>query len=49
VEDAEALYSEFAAFGLVNLHPIEEKPWGMKEFAIIDPHGNLIRIGQEIE
>jgi catechol 2,3-dioxygenase-like lactoylglutathione lyase family enzyme len=49
VEDAEALHSEFVSLGLVNLHPIEVKPWGMKEFAIIDTHGNLIRIGQEIE
>jgi catechol 2,3-dioxygenase-like lactoylglutathione lyase family enzyme len=49
VEDAESLYAEYSALSLPNLHPIEEKPWGMKEFAFIDPHGNLIRIGQEID
>ncbi len=49
VSDVQALHNEFAALGLPRLHPIEEKPWGMREFAIIDPHGNLIRIGQEIE
>jgi catechol 2,3-dioxygenase-like lactoylglutathione lyase family enzyme len=49
VDNAEALHAEFAASGLKNLHPIEDKPWGMREFAIIDPHGNLIRIGQELE
>lgn len=49
VDDAEALYSEYVGAGLPDLHPIEEKPWGMKEFAFIDPHGNLIRVGQEIE
>jgi catechol 2,3-dioxygenase-like lactoylglutathione lyase family enzyme len=49
VEDAEGLHAEYTALGLPNLHPIEEKPWGMKEFAFIDPHGNLIRIGQEID
>jgi catechol 2,3-dioxygenase-like lactoylglutathione lyase family enzyme len=49
VSDAEALFNEYAAAGLANLHPIEDKPWGMKEFAFIDPHGNLIRIGQELE
>ena len=49
VDDADALYAEFLAAGLPDLHPMEDKPWGMKEFAIIDPHRNLIRIGQEIE
>ena len=49
VTDVQALYDEYAAIGMPNLHPIEEKPWGMREFALIDPHGNLIRIGQEID
>ncbi len=49
VEDAESLYKEFVAAGIPKVHPMEEKPWGMKEFALIDPHGNLIRIGQEME
>lgn len=49
VDDARALHAEFAAKNIPNLHPIEEKPWGMLEFALIDPHNNLIRIGQEIE
>ncbi|WP_031500987.1 bleomycin resistance protein [Bryobacter aggregatus] len=49
VSDAVALHAEFTGLGLTNLHPIEEKPWGMREFALIDPHGNLIRVGQEIE
>lgn len=49
VDDARALHEEMAAMNLPNLHPLEEKPWGMLEFALIDPHGNLIRIGQEIE
>lgn len=49
VDDADAFYAELAAAGLQNLYPIEDKPWGMREFAIIDPHGNLIRIGQELE
>jgi catechol 2,3-dioxygenase-like lactoylglutathione lyase family enzyme len=48
VDDAEGMHQELLALGVPNLHPVEEKPWGMKEFALIDPHGNLIRIGQEI-
>ena len=26
----------------------EDKPWGMREFAVWDPSGNLLRIGQRI-
>lgn len=25
---------------------LERKPWGMLEFAVVDPDGNLLRIGQ---
>ena len=49
VDDAVGLHAEYARAGIPDLHPVEEKPWGMKEFAFIDPHGNLIRIGQEID
>jgi hypothetical protein len=28
---------------------LEDKPWGLREFAIVDPDGNLLRIGQVIE
>jgi hypothetical protein len=27
---------------------LEDKPWGLREFAILDPDGNLLRIGQAI-
>lgn len=54
VFDVESIYR---AFGLANLpsrgipriDPLENKPWGMREFAIVDPDGNLIRIGQVLE
>ncbi|ADZ70147.1 bleomycin resistance protein [Polymorphum gilvum] len=41
----DALYEEFRAAGVPRLGPYEIKPWGMKEFHIIDPHGNLLRFG----
>lgn len=47
-EDAPALFYEFATAGLTSMQPMEDKPWGMREFAFLDPHGNLIRIGQAI-
>ncbi len=34
------------------IHPngkLEDKPWGMREFAIVDIHGNLLRIGQSLK
>ncbi len=28
--------------------PLEEKPWGVKEFAILDPDNNLLTFGETI-
>jgi catechol 2,3-dioxygenase-like lactoylglutathione lyase family enzyme len=49
----DALSAEIAALGLPDhgiprFHPAEDKPWGMRELALIDPDGNLIRAGREI-
>ena len=32
-----------ASKGVPRLEPLEEKPWGLREFAVIDPDGNLLR------
>ncbi|MCU0801964.1 MAG: VOC family protein [Rhodobacteraceae bacterium] len=50
--DIRALSAEWAALGLPatgvpRFMPVEEKPWGMAELALVDPDGNLIRAGQE--
>jgi catechol 2,3-dioxygenase-like lactoylglutathione lyase family enzyme len=34
--------------GLPRMDRLEDKPWGLREFAIVDPDGNLLRIGQVI-
>ncbi|HEX2914389.1 MAG TPA: VOC family protein [Chloroflexia bacterium] len=47
VSNVEALYLEYQASGVI--HPngaLEHKPWGMYEFAVLDPDNNLLRIGQ---
>ena len=54
VQDVDALYAECHACGLSKvgtprLVPVEDRPWGMREFAIVDPNGNLIRVGQQID
>jgi catechol 2,3-dioxygenase-like lactoylglutathione lyase family enzyme len=52
VQDAEAIFEAFSAVGLPHtgiprITPIEDKPWGMREFALLDEDGSLLRIGQE--
>jgi catechol 2,3-dioxygenase-like lactoylglutathione lyase family enzyme len=34
--------------GIPRYHPAEDKDWGMREMAIIDPDGNLLRAGKEL-
>lgn len=50
--DIDALDGEWAALGLADrgiprLERANDKPWGMRELALLDPNGNLIRAGQE--
>jgi catechol 2,3-dioxygenase-like lactoylglutathione lyase family enzyme len=52
VADADALYQEFAALGLPperDLTEPQDEPWGMREFTVKDPAGNLVRIGHELK
>jgi catechol 2,3-dioxygenase-like lactoylglutathione lyase family enzyme len=51
VKDVDALYAEFYAldlpkFGIPRLDAVEDKPWGMREFSMVDPNGTLVRVGQ---
>jgi catechol 2,3-dioxygenase-like lactoylglutathione lyase family enzyme len=53
VTDADVLYREFAALGLPpegapSLTAPSDEPWGMREFTLKDPAGNLIRVGHEL-
>jgi catechol 2,3-dioxygenase-like lactoylglutathione lyase family enzyme len=34
---------------VVRLHEIEDKPWGMREFTVVDPAGNSVRVGQLLD
>ncbi len=50
VENIDILYEELSSFDVI--HPngqLEDKPYGLREFAILDEDGNLIKFGQEIE
>jgi uncharacterized glyoxalase superfamily protein PhnB len=44
VEDVEAWHRRLADLG-VSVTSLEDKPWGMREFAVTDPSGNRLRFG----
>ena len=51
VSDVDSFYqaclqSELPCTGIPRMDRLEDKPWGLREFAIVDPDGNLLRIGQ---
>lgn len=53
VKNVDEIYNTFnearlPTAGIPRMDRIEDKPWGMREFAIVDPDGNLIRIGQTL-
>ena len=35
--------------GIPRITALEDQPWGMREFALVDPDGNLLRVGQELD
>ncbi|KWV40358.1 glyoxalase [Rhizobium altiplani] len=41
-----ALHAEYQAKRVARLTALERRPWGMEEFYIHDPHGNLLRFGR---
>lgn len=42
----DALHAEFSAAGTPKLSEMTVRPWGMEEFYVWDPHGNLIKFGR---
>jgi len=53
VGNVQSIYDDCCASGLPNkglprMDRLEDKPWGLREFAVVDPDGNLLRIGQVI-
>lgn len=45
-DDCQALYNEFCGRGLA-LQPPVLRPWGMIELSVTDPHGNLLKFGEQ--
>ena len=48
LDDAQAVYDDWEPLQLPEIHPPRDTPWGMREFFMVDPSGNLIRIGTRV-
>ncbi|WP_394970321.1 bleomycin resistance protein [uncultured Croceitalea sp.] len=47
VEEVDELYEEMKIAGVVHPNgPLQNQPWGMREFAVLDKDGNMIKFGQ---
>ena len=49
VQDAAGLYRDCIARGVEVWHPLVDKPWGMREFAIVTPDGHRIVFGENLQ
>lgn len=50
VDDVDGLYSELKPKGVIHPNgPLKNQEWGMREFAVLDGDGNLLRFGQAIK
>jgi hypothetical protein len=54
VRDADRFYQEFARLnlpseGIPRLTAPVDQPWGMREFTLVDPSGNLVRVGHDLD
>lgn len=47
VQDAAAWHQAWVDAG-VEVSPLVDQPWGMREFSLADPAGNLLRVGQNL-
>jgi len=48
VRDADGLYRECRERGVEVWHALADRPWGMREFAIVTPDGHRIVFGERL-
>ena len=48
VTDADEVYEEWVTAGVTPLGEPEDKEWRMREFAVSDPDGTLLRVGHRL-
>ena len=44
----DALYAQLAARGVAVTEPLEDRPYGMRDFTVLDPDGNRLVFGQAL-
>jgi catechol 2,3-dioxygenase-like lactoylglutathione lyase family enzyme len=54
VADADRVHASWRSLGLPvagipRLSEIADRPWGLREFQVVDPNGNLVRVGHVLE
>jgi uncharacterized glyoxalase superfamily protein PhnB len=49
VADADALHAEFVAKGANVEAPPVSRPWGLREFRVFDPEGNILTFGKPFQ
>lgn len=49
VQDVSDLYAEVVENRVEIWHALEDKPWGMREFAVVTPDGHRIVFGEQID
>jgi uncharacterized glyoxalase superfamily protein PhnB len=49
VENADALYAEYAARGVEFMRPLGDTPWRSREFVVKDCDGRLLAFGADVE
>jgi uncharacterized glyoxalase superfamily protein PhnB len=47
VDDVHSWHQRLAGAGLP-VTPVRDEPWGMAEFSVRDPSGNLVRVGRPL-
>lgn len=49
VQEVDLLYKEMKASDVVHPNgPLTDQPWGMREFAVLDGDGNMIKFGEKL-
>jgi uncharacterized glyoxalase superfamily protein PhnB len=43
------LWKQLKSQGASGLGPVEDQPYGLREFVVVDPDGNKIRVGSPIQ
>lgn len=48
IDDAAGLYRDYVSRDVEIWHPLQDKPWGMREFAVVTPDGHRIVFGEQL-